>query len=167
MSFFKDKRVVGSLAGLIVFVLIAFYGIHYLSSAKRELTMLREQRNEMLRMKDEYLALKQQTDSVEGRKNLSGPQGIVQAMDEVFQFMGLKDKIKTLKSTGKKEVKGGFQEDADLSIEKVTMNEMVNILYRIENAPMVLTMKKITIKKSFENPELLNISLVLSFLKTK
>jgi len=62
---------------------------------------------------------------------------------------GIKRQDKTLKSTGKKEVKGGFQEDADLSIEKVTMNEMVNILYRIENAPMVLTMKKDYDKKVF------------------
>lgn len=47
------------------------------------------------------------------------------------------------------------------------MNEMVNIFYRIENAPMILTIKKATVKKSFENPELLNISLVLSFLNPK
>jgi len=121
----------------------------------------------LLLLKDEYLSLKQRIDSVEGRKSQSGPQGIVQAVDEVFQSMGLKDKIKTLKSTGKREIRDGFEENADLSIEKVTMNEMVNILYRIENAPMVLTMKKVTIKKSFENPELMNISLDLSFLKTK
>jgi general secretion pathway protein M len=167
MSFFKDKRGIVFFAALIIFVLMSSYGIHQLSSGKRELAMLREQRNEMLQMKDEYLALKQQIDSVEGRKNPSGPQGIVQAVDEVFQTMGLKDKIKTLKSTGKKEIRDGFEEDADLYIEKVTMNEMVNILYRIENAPMVLTMKKVTIKKSFENPELLNISLVISFIKIK
>jgi hypothetical protein len=44
---------------------------------------------------------------------------------------------------------------------------MINVFYRIENAPMVLTVKKATIKKSFENPELLNITMVLSFLKAK
>lgn len=47
------------------------------------------------------------------------------------------------------------------------MNEMANIFYRIEHAPMILTVKKATIKQSFENPELLNITLDLSFLKTK
>ena len=65
------------------------------------------------------------------------------------------------------EVKDGFEEEADISVEKVTMNEMVNIFYRIENAPMILTVKKASIKKSFDNPELLNISLILSFLKPK
>ncbi|MCG2721318.1 MAG: hypothetical protein L6290_04795 [Thermodesulfovibrionales bacterium] len=167
MTFLKDKRVVAFFAGLIIVILLFLSGMHQLSLSKKELAMLKGQRNELLLLKDEYLSLKQRMDSVEGRKSLSGPQGIVQAVDEVFQSMGLKDKIKTLKSTGKKEIKDGFEENADLSIEKVTMNEMVNILYRIENAPMVLTMKKVTIKKSFENPELMNISLDLSFLKTK
>jgi len=32
---------------------------------------------------------------------------------------------------------------------------------------MILTIKKVTVKQSFENPELLNITLMLSFLKTK
>jgi general secretion pathway protein M len=167
MMFLKDKMVVAFFAGLIVVVFVLLYGMHQLSLSKKELAAFKGQRNELLLLKDEYLSLKQRIDSVEGRKNLSGPQGIVQAVDEVFQSMGLKDRIKTLKSTGKKEIKDGFEENADLSIEKVTMNEMVNILYRIENAPMVLTMKKVTIKKSFENPELMNISLDLSFLKTK
>ena len=167
MTFLKDKRVVAFFAGLIIVLLLFLSGMHQLSLSKKELAMLKGQRNELLLLKDEYLSLKQRIDSVEGRKSQSGPQGIVQAVDEVFQSMGLKDKIKTLKSTGKKEIKDGFEEDADLTIEKVTMNEMVNILYRIENAPMVLTMKKVAIKKSFENPELMNISLDLSFLKTK
>lgn len=167
MTFLKDKRVVAFFAGLIIVIFLFFSGIHQLSSSKKELAALKGQRNELFLLKDEYLSLKQRIDSVEGRKSQSGPQGIVQAVDEVFQSMGLKDKIKTLKSTGKREIRDGFEENADLSIEKVTMNEMVNILYRIENAPMVLTMKKVAIKKSFENPELMNISLDLSFLKTK
>lgn len=167
MPFFKDKGVVAFLAGLVLAVLLLLYGMHQLSASKQDLAGLKGQRSELVMLKDEYLSLKKRIDAVEGRKGLSGPQGIVQAVDEVFQSMGLKHKIKTLKSTGKKEVRDGFEENADLSVEKVTMNEMVNILYRIENAPMVLTMRKVSIKKSFENPELLNISLDLSFLMTK
>jgi hypothetical protein len=45
------------------------------------------------------------------------------------------------------------------------MNEMVNVLYSIENAPMLLVIKKINIKTSFENPELLNITMTLSLVK--
>jgi hypothetical protein len=94
-------------------------------------------------------------------------QGVLQAVDEVFSSVSLKDKVKTVKNTGKRETKDGIEEEADVSVEKVTMNEMVNIFYRIDHAPMILTVKKVTVKQSFENPELLNIILMLSFLKTK
>ena len=155
------------LSVFIVFIIIIALAIRLLSSGKRELKLLREQQKEMIIVKDEFLSLKQRIDAVESKKNLSNVQGIVQAVDEVFLSIGLKDKVKTVKSTGRRDMKDGFEEEAELQIEKVSMNEMVNIFYKIENAPMVLTIKKASIKKSFENPELLNIILTLSFLKAK
>jgi hypothetical protein len=163
----KDKRFISVLSVFIVFIIIIALAIRLLSSEKRELKLLREQQKEMIIVKDEFLSLKQRIDAVESKKNLSNVQGIVQAVDEVFLSIGLKDKVKTVKSTGRRDMKDGFEEEAELQIEKVSMNEMVNIFYKIENAPMVLTIKKASIKKSFENPELLNIILTLSFLKAK
>src|SRR4030043_916375 len=163
----KDKRFFYISSGLIGFIVIFALAINLLSSDRKELKLLKEQRKEMLMLKDEFLSLKQRIDAVESKKNLSNVQGIVQAVDEVFLSIGLKDKVKTVKSTGRRDMKDGFEEEAELQIEKVSMNEMVNIFYKIENAPMVLTIKKASIKKSFENPELLNISLTLSFFKTK
>ncbi|OHE57258.1 MAG: hypothetical protein A2Z47_09180 [Thermodesulfovibrio sp. RBG_19FT_COMBO_42_12] len=163
----KDKRFIYVLLALTGFIIIVALGMSLLSSERRELKLLKEQRKEMLMLNGEFLALKQRIDVVEGKKKLSNVQGIVQAIDEVFLPIGLKDKIKTVKSTGEREIKDGFEEEADLQIEKVSMNEMINIFYRIDNVPMVLTVKKAAIKKSFENPELLNIALTLSFLKAK
>jgi hypothetical protein len=154
-------------SGLVGFILVLTLGVNLLLSERRELKQLEDQRKEMMLLKDEFLSLRQRINLVEGKKNLSNVQGIVQAVDEVFSSIGLRDKVKTVKSTGKRETRDGFEEEADISIEKVTMNEMVNILYRIERAPMVLTIKKATIKKSFESPELLNLMLVVSFLKAK
>ena len=163
----KNRKILSLITGSLVFISLVAYGIHMLSSERKELKMLKEQQKEMLILKDEFMSLRQRIALVEGRKNLSNTQGIAQAVDEVFSSVGLRDKVKTVKSAGKRELKEGTEEDADISIEKVSMNEMLNIFYKIENAPMILTIKKATIKKSFENPELLNISLSLSFLKTK
>jgi mannitol-specific phosphotransferase system IIBC component len=163
----KDKRFIYISSGLIGFIVIFALAINLLSSNRKELKLLKEQRKEMLMLKDEFLSLKQKIDVVESKKNLSNVQGIIQAVDEVFLSIRLKDRVKTVKSTGKRDIKDGFEEEAELQIEKVSMNEMVNIFHKIENAPMVLTIKKAAIKKSFENPELLNINLTLSFLKTK
>jgi uncharacterized protein YlxW (UPF0749 family) len=163
----KNRRIISFSAVLISFLILAALGIKMLSSQTKELHQLQEQRKEIAVLRDEFLSLQQKFQTVENRKNLTNVQGVLQAVDEVFSSVGLKDKVKTVKNTGKRETKDGIEEEADVSVEKVTMNEMLNIFYRIDHAPMILTIKKVTVKQSFENPELLNITLMLSFLKTK
>jgi general secretion pathway protein M len=163
----KNRRIISFSAVLISFLILSALGIKMLSSQTKELHQLQEQRKEMAVLRDEFLSLQQKIQTVENRKNLTNVQGVLQAVDEVFSSVGLKDKVKTVKNTGKRETKDGIEEEADVSVEKVTMNEMVNIFYRIDHAPMILTIKKVTVKQSFENPELLNITLMLSFLKIK
>jgi len=163
----KDKRFIYIVFGIAVFAVVFFSAISLLSSERKKLELMKEQRKEMLTLKEEFILLKQRVDAVESKKKLSSVQGIVQAVDEVFLPLGLKDKVKTVKFTGERETREGFEEEADIYIEKVSMNEMVNIFYKIRNAPMALTIKKAGIKKSFENPELLNLTLTLSFLKSK
>ena len=162
------NRRLGALAlVLIIFILFLFYAVHLLSSEKKELKLLREQRREMLSLQHEFTTLSHRIDALEMKKGISHVSGIMEATDDVFSSLGLKDKMKTVKSSGTREVNGGFKEEADIYIEKVTMNEMVNIFYTIEHSPMVLTVEKVTIKNSFEDPELLNISLTLSFFREK
>jgi general secretion pathway protein M len=163
----RNRRFISRAAVLIFLLIIAGLGVKMLSSQSRELHQLQEQRKEMAVLKDEFLSLQQKIQTVENRKNLTNVQGVLQAVDEVFSSIGLKDKVKTVKNTGKRETKDGIEEEADVSVEKVTMNEMVNIFYRIDHAPMILTVKKVSVKQSFENPELLNMTMNLLFLKTK
>jgi len=164
---FRNKSLIYTISGLIVFFVLAGIGIQTLASSKKELKLLQERRKELLLLKDDYMSLKQKVDIVEAKKSKMNVPGVVQAIDEIFQPMGLKDKLKTVRAAGKKEVRGGFEEETEITVEKVGMNEMLNIFYKIETAPMILTIKKASIKKSFENPELLNVNIVLSFLKTK
>jgi len=166
MNIFKDKRKMYLVSVLALFLLLAVLGVQKLSSQTKELQRLREQRREMAMLKDEFVSLQQKIQTVESRKKLANVQGVLQAVDEVFSSLSLKEKVKTIKSTGRRETKDGIEEEADVSVEKVTMNEMLNILHRIEHAPMILTVRKVAIKQSFENPELLNVTLMLSFLKT-
>lgn len=158
--FSHNSLLIGGAGVLIVLGILSF---NALSSAKRELGDLRVQQKEMSLLKDEFASLKDRIDSIKGRGLLTKIGGIVQAVDEVFATSGLKDKIKSVKPVGKREIKDALVEEAEVQIEKVNMNEMINIFYKIENAPMILSIKKATIKTSFENPELLNITMTLSF----
>ena len=162
-----NKKLIAALSVFLAFSVIIGTGLRMLSEARKELKLLKEQQIEMSHLKEEFATLRQKVDSVESKKHLANVTGIVQAVDEIFRPIGLKNKVKTVKTNGSKEIKEGFEEEAEVVLEKVTLNEMLNVFYRIENAPMILTIKKTTMKKSFDNPELLNISLVLSFLKAK
>jgi uncharacterized protein YoxC len=166
-AFLNNRRLGAFALVVIIFTIFLIYAAHLLSSERKELKLLREQREEMLGLKHEFTALSHRMNALEMKKDISHVSGIMEAIDDVFSSLGLKDKMKTVKSSGTREVNEGFKEEADIYIEKVTMNEMVNIFYTIEHSPMVLTVEKATIKKSFEDPELLNISLTMSFFRAQ
>ncbi len=136
-------------------------------SLKKQNNTLRSRQKEMLILSQEYSGLKSVVSAAEARKSLTKVEGIVQAVDEIFKSMGLQQKVKSVRSAGIKEKKYSSEEEADVSVEKVTMNEMVNILYRIENAPMILSVRRTSIKTSFENPSLLNITMTVGLIKPK
>ena len=163
----KDRRIMTAIIVLAVFAVFVAVSLNVIASQKRELELLKAQAGEMLMMKNEFLTLREKILKVEHRKSLTNIQGIVQAVDEIFDPLGLKDKVKSVKPGGSREMPDGIEEGADVHLEKVSMNEMVNIFYRIENLPMIITVKKAVIKKSFENPELLDISLDLSLIRSQ
>ncbi len=161
-----DKKVlVGSGFALLFILSIVLFKIAL--SLKKERNSLRSQQKEILSLVGDYGMLKYTVDTVEGKKSLTKVEGVVQAVDEVFRSMGLNQKVKSVKSTGTMEKKYASEEEAEVLVEKVTMNEMVNILYRIENAPMILSVRKTSIKTSFDNPSLLNMTLTIGLIKPK
>jgi general secretion pathway protein M len=166
MNLKTDRRVL-VIAGILLLCLGCIILFEFALSLKRQNNVLRSRQKEILFLSQEYTALKSIVGSVEARKSLTKVEGIVQAVDEIFKSMGLQQKVKSVKSTGVKEKKYSSEEEADVSVEKVTMNEMVNILYRIENAPMILSVRRTSIKTSFENPSLLNITMTVGLIKPK
>ncbi len=166
MNLRADKRVIVISAIAVLFVL-SLVSFEIALSMKKERNSLRSQEKELLVLAGEYQGLKRTVDSVEGKKSLTKVAGIVQAVDEVFGSLGLSQKVKSVKSTGAREEKYAVEEEAGVSVEKVTMNEMVNILYKIENAPMILSVKKTVIRTSFDNPSLLNITMTIGLITPK
>jgi hypothetical protein len=77
--------------------IIAGFLLNALSSAENELASLNTRYEEMLKLKDEFLSLKQKVQRLEGKKQLIKVHGIMHAVDEVFEPLGLKDKIKSVK----------------------------------------------------------------------
>ncbi len=166
MNLKVDRRllIISGFALLFVLCLILF---EVSLSMKKERNALRSQEKELFVLADEYQILNRTVGSVEGKKSLTKVEGIVQAVDEVFRSLGLNQKVKSVKSAGTREKKYAVEEEADVVVEKVTMNEMVNILYKIEHAPMILSVKKTTVKTSFDDPALLNLTTTIGLITPK
>lgn len=136
-------------------------------TTKKEANRATARYREMQALSTEYKELKERMGSSYKRKALTKASGTTQAADNVLASVGLKARMKSFKALGSREFPGGSEETADIYLEKVTMNELVNIFYGIENEPMPLAVKKTTMKKSFEKPELLDITITLSLFSEK
>jgi hypothetical protein len=132
-------------------------------SAEKELDVLRTKQKEILSLSREYRTLKDSVGFVEQKPSLSQIRGIANALDTLCSSMGIKGKVKSVKAVAGREIKGSMSEEsAEVLLEKVTLNELVNLFYKIGDAPMILSMKRVTMKKSFENPELLDVTMNIS-----
>lgn len=153
---------------MITVLIISVSGIAFsLYVNNNKLENSKDQYNEMIALKDEFLLLKDKIDSLERKKKLIKVKGIIPAVDEVVSSLGLKNRIKSVKPLGSRDISGDVEEEAEVILEKLSMNEAVNLFYRIENAPMLLVLKNARMKTAFEGPDILNLTLVISLVYEK
>jgi hypothetical protein len=134
---------------------------------KKEVAALKLQREEFLMLRSEFLELRKRIDAVEVKKSLTKAEGVVRAVDELLMTSGLNRRVKSVKPTGTRDKKDYLEEEAVIEFEKMSMNDMINILYRMENAPMILLVRKTALKKSFEDPSLIHMTMTIGFVKPK
>ena len=166
MNLRTDRRLLISAAAVIILAVSVLLVTTSLS-LKKEGSALRSQKEEMLLLRGDFLELSKKISAVEGKKSLIKVEGIIPAIDEIFRSTGLTQKVKSVKPTATRDKKYSIEEEADVEVEKVNMNELVNVLYRLENAPMVLLIKKTRLKTSFEDPSLLNITMTVGLVKPR
>ncbi|MGB5157903.1 hypothetical protein [Desulfobacterium sp. N47] len=158
---------------IIFFLLLCFYLLIiplYLfdKKAEKELSALKVRLNGFYALSNEYNNLKVHISNIENKKSLSKIDSIIHALDEVFLPLGIKGKIKSVKNLEERETEGRMNEkNAEVMLEQVSLNELVNIFYKIENVPMLLKINKVSIEKSFAFPELLDISMNISLFTEK
>lgn len=154
---------------LVLFLFILIIPAFIMQRASRkEVDTLKSKRNELSLLTTEFSALKVQVDVVEQKTIPSQAKGIASVLDDIVSSLGIKGKLKAVKGLGSREIKGLMtEESAEVQLEKVSMNELVNIFYRIGEAPVILSVKRAMMKKSFENPELLDVTMTIALFTKK
>ncbi|HUO76429.1 MAG TPA: hypothetical protein VMU21_02535 [Thermodesulfovibrionales bacterium] len=137
-------------------------------ASKKEVDTLKSKRNELAILTSEFTALKGQVDVVEQKTTSAQVQGVANVLDGIVSSIGIKGKLKSVKGLGSREIKGPMtEESAEVQLERVSMNELVNMFYRIREAPVILSVKRATMKKAFENPDFLDVTMTIALFTKK
>lgn len=156
----KKALAVAALAGLSILIIP---GLLWERAARKDLSALTARHREFTLLAGEYRSLRENVNAIERKRTLTKTSTMAQAIGDIAQSVGIAGKVKSIKGTGTRTVAQRMSEEAaEVQIEKINMNEMIQLMVKIENAPMILTVKSATIKKSFENQQLLDITLAVS-----
>lgn len=132
-------------------------------SLKSSLDSHKQKHKDLIVLSSEYRALKEKVESAENKASNLPAGGIASAVNDISASLGVKGKIKSVKGISNRQLKGNISEEAaEVSVEKVSMNELINIFHKIETMPAILSVRKTTIKKSFEKPDLLDVTISLA-----
>jgi general secretion pathway protein M len=117
---------------------------------------------ELLPLKLAYRTAKQSSDQLTGRLSSLRPDDTIAKIIEEIGIRGRGVKISPLKG----EERNGILEDAaDVRIEGLTLNEAVNLVYRLEKGSRPLVMKKCNLRIRFDDPSRCDMAMILTLLR--
>ncbi len=160
----QRNRTIGlAAAGAVVLVLLAGTGITMLQKASAR-TQSAQALHAFLEAEQASLAGMRDKSRHFGRKRKNSKgKSIHEAVTQAIDNLGLKEKLTSLQSPSG--AASAQEERAEALFEGITLNELVNLLYSLENSRMLILTRKANIRTSFENPELLNATLSVSLIK--
>lgn len=117
---------------------------------------------ELLPLKMAYLEARQSSEQLNGRMSSLRPDD---SPAKIIEDIGIKGKsVKIVPVKG--EDRAGFTEDAaDIRIDGLTLNEAVNLLYRLEKGSRPLVVKKCNLRTRFDDPSRCDLSMILALLR--
>lgn len=157
------KRISLPLTGALALLVLALILWAAKGAASRKLASDKKMEVRIERVLRQYRVLEAARDELRRRAALSPPQGILNAVSRIVNETGLKGKIETIKPLDTAQINGFTSERAQVTLKQLDLNETVNLLYRIENAPMLLSISRAGFRSSFAAPALdVNLELALT-----
>ncbi len=147
--------------GLIVGAVIIFMAVTSSISSKRE-RLLIQSKAELSGFYTMVSEFKSDMDSIGHLRNklrfpgVDGSTGTV--IEEIGDSIGLHKKITSFKPLEEGLVNGYMEKGVQVEIEGVTLNQVVNLLYKIKGYKNLLLVRDFSMKSHFQNPDLLDIT---------
>ena len=85
---------------------------------------------------------------------------------KIVEEIGIKGKGSQVKPVKGEELAGFVEDAADVKIDGLPSNELVNLLYRLEKGTRPVTVKKALVKQRFDDPAKVDVSLTIALIKS-
>ena len=159
----RDRKIILVAAGIIALLLVAVIALNgAVNNAQKRLSMMESVYAEMSVNKAGLISRAEETKALKTRAAEGKNRNFVSEMEKTAAEYGLSKVLKKINFVTHRE-EGQFRgDDYELKIEGVDINTAVNFIYRITSSGLVIKVKKCSMSVSFENPSLLNISLLVS-----
>lgn len=156
----ENKRVVRALSLFLAAALFAYGSFSFadrLSSVRKTASAKKEEVKRFQALQTEYLKKKAEVDAVSGRAYSDGSESVVALMNGLGRSLGIQEAVTSIKPLEEKDLAGGYRErDVEMAVEGIELNELLNLLYRIENNRALLAIREFSVKSRFDDPERLD-----------
>lgn len=110
----------------------------------------------------EYAVKKARLDSLSRKAPLASGDSVISILEETAKGIGINNKVTSLKPLAEKQASGYVEKEAEIKMEGVDLNQLVNFLYRIEANKYLLVTSEFSAKSRFDDPMLLDVRLKIS-----
>ena len=153
-----------ALAVLVAIGLLVFISVTALKK-KADYRKTKKQYKEMLSVSKEFLRLREKVSMVEARAGLSESRQLPVVVEKVVADMGLKQKLQSVKPFGGGARTGYNVQEAEVAMDNLTLNELINVLYGIYHAPAGLFVTSAEFKRDFSAHELIDAKMSLKLVE--
>ncbi len=133
---------------------------------ERRASHLRRQLSEMQELMKGYEEADSEMEAYRKRVFLKEEEVSV-VLEEVLDGLHLKERLSSIRPTVQKEAGKYLVEGAEVKMERLTLNEAVNLLYAVERGQEGFILRSLTMKKDFSRPERLNVTFEVAVLKAR
>ena len=161
MSDALDRRTLIVLAAAVASILFFTGSLVWSGSAAVRLSEIERAHEEMSRVGGQLKRLIARVDNLERRSAAAGGTGLLSLIEQISDSIGVKGKLVSQKSVPT----SSNIEKAELTFEKLTLNEAANLFYRIDEQPVLLLVNRVAMAPSFDKPDLIMLDMTVSLVK--
>ena len=163
----RRERYVLAGTGLFLIVLIAFLAVDHVVQKYRymdeSIAARKEDLKRVIRLRDEYRSVHRELESIRSKldKKEAGF-SLLSFLENLANEQNIRDNIASFKPD-KKTLNETYRElSVDLVIDNITLPQLVEFIYKIENSGHLVKVKRFRVKARFDNPDLLNATFQVS-----